>query len=280
MKEILLTNKNIAPSDNGIFVFDIRQNRKMRYKILAWLDGEHGEEIILSNAIQEALRGCARTGKDIAFDVRDFSQFGYNFSYLNSVFEHVAFEECKEEADRIERAIFFNITICVDKVNPFNADIAYPHEVVVNQSFESIGNSTAKRFTKFLKEHVQSPFGEYIINLAEKKGVFTRSQICMASGISKYTMSKLVNGITRPSRDTLAALAIGLKLNQQEAEEMYNQVGYHLGNMDIVDQAVKFFISEKIYDIDIVNYCLYCHGLEPLGEKPREDKIDRSTNFD
>ena len=112
MKEILLTNKNIALNDNGVFVFDIRQNRKMRYKILAWLNGEHGEEIILSNAIQEALRGCARTGKDIAFDVRDFSQFGYNFSYLNSVFEHVAFEECKEEADRIERAIFFNITIC------------------------------------------------------------------------------------------------------------------------------------------------------------------------
>ena len=123
-------------------------------------------------------------------------------------------------------------------------------------------------------------FGEYLSSIAESKGVGTRSQLCMASGISKYTMSKLMNGRSVPSKDTLAALAIGMKLSGYEAEELYNFVGYHLGDTDFVDRVVKFFIAEKNYDIDEVNYCLFYYGYPPLGERPRDEKIIEDIDFD
>lgn len=274
MKEILLTNKNHNEVGSG--ALDVHNGGG----IIAWLDGEHGEEIVLRRAICKTLEKCADEGKDIAFDVQVFAKLGYNFSYLDSVFEEVVCSDGKASSDKVDRALFYNINIDTEKIEAFEQHIFNVYEERENLSFTLMGDEFADKFRSYLSEHKEKPFGNYIMQLAKRKGFRSRSQICMASGVSKYTMSKLVNSLSRPSKDTLAALAIGLKLDIGEAEEMCNQVGYHLGDMDISDKAVKFFIKEKVYDIDIVNYCLYHLGYTPLGEKPRDVYITRGTDAD
>lgn len=274
MKQILVTNKSYFDGDA------IALERDHMKGVVAWLDGEHGEEIILGRAIKNVLGECAHAGKGIAFDVRAFGELGYRFSYIDNVFEEIAFGEGREYAAKVPRAVFFNAAADAERLEALGEKLLRPLEIRIPNSFQKRGDLLARKFQEYVYEHTQIPFGDYLMSLAKSKGVQTRSQICMASGISKYTLSKLINGITRPSKDSLAALAIGLKLTLPEAEEMCNQVGYHLGAMDIVDMAVRFFITEGIYDIDEVNYCLYCHGLEPLGEKPRDDKIERDIDWD
>ena len=273
MKEILLTNRHSVPQDACAL-------DRAACGIIAWLDGEHGEEAVLRRAIGAALGRCAEAGKNIAFDVREFGELGYNFSYLESVLTDVACEEGRTSADMIHRAVFYNVMVDMDKAEAFEMKVSRPYKEEANLSFIARGDMLSAKLKSYLSAHEPIPFGTYLMSLSEKKGIHTRSQICMVSGISRYTMSKVVNGISRPSKDSLAALAIGLKLTLQEAEELCNQVGYHLGDMDLVDRAVRFFIGEKIYDIDMVNYCLYSLGIEPLGEKPRDIAIDRYVDIE
>lgn len=274
MKDILVTNKNYY--EVGGDALNVHNDGG----IIAWLNGEHGEETILRRAIKESLDRCADAGRNIAFDVKAFDGLGYKFSYLDSVFEEVARYEGKASADRVDRAVFYNIPMDMDRMETFERNILRPYEESQKLSFVTKGDELTDKFKEFLAQHRQIPFGKYLMALAERKGVRTRSQICMASGISKYTLSKLINSVSRPSKDSLAALAIGLKLTLDEAEELCNQVGYHLGDMDLEDKAVKFFIKEKVYDIDLVNYCLYCLGATPLGEKPREDNVGRGADIE
>ena len=247
--------------------------------LFVWLE-VHGEEAVLRRAIGAALGRCAEAGKNIAFDVREFGELGYNFSYLESVLTDVVCEEGRTSADMIHRAVFYNVMVDMDKAEAFEMKVSRPYKEEANLSFIARGDMLSAKLKSYLSAHEPIPFGTYLMSLSEKKGIHTRSQICMVSGISRYTMSKVINGISRPSKDSLAALAIGLKLTLQEAEELCNQVGYHLGDMDLVDRAVRFFIGEKIYDIDMVNYCLYSLGIEPLGEKPRDIAIDRYVDIE
>ena len=90
--------------------------------------------------------------------------------------------------------------------------------------------------------------------------------------ISKSTFFKIINFAESysPTKNTVAALAISLKLNLIEAKDFFHAAGYHLGKTDLSDQIVRFYIQNKIYDVGIINECLNYYDLRGLGESPRE----------
>ena len=102
------------------------------------------------------------------------------------------------------------------------------------------------------------------------------SEAYKACGISKSTFSKCLNYAIdyKPSKSTVAAFAIGLKLDEESAQTLYHSAGYHLGYTDLTDRIVRFFLKEKIYDIYEVNCCLADYGLPLLGEHAREGKVN------
>lgn len=276
MNEILLINR-YCNFDNAIML-----GRYNTGGVAAWLDGNHGEEIVLRNVIKNTLDKCAKTGRDIAFDIGVFTELGFNFSYLYSVFNEVISEEGKESTTSIGRAVFFNAKGNMESIEAGESYFMRPCTEEQNQLFGDLGDPLKDKFEKYAGRVITKPFYAYLRDLLIQKGFTARSEVYKASGISKYTFSKLMNYKLehRPSKDTLAALAIGLKLNLDEAEELYNQAGYHLGNSDFVDKVVSFFIQEKVYDIDEVNYCLLYYGYPPLGEKPRTNtNVEIDTDF-
>ncbi len=149
----------------------------------------------------------------------------------------------------------------------------------INNSFGDEDDSLEPKFKGFVNQlESEKPFRVYLIDLINSKGYKKFSEVYKASGISKYTFSKIINfNINpphKPSKETVAALAIGLKLDINEAQKFYNVAGYFLGTTEFIDKVIRFFINESIYKIAEINYCLNYYGYPALGERTREEKIN------
>ncbi len=143
----------------------------------------------------------------------------------------------------------------------------------VNHSFGEHGDPLKDRFEEFDSQlRGKINFRDYLLSIIDEKGYKKYSEVYKASGVSRYTFSKLLSFDKdhKPSKDTVTAFTIGLRLNLDDAQKLYHIAGYHLGTTELVDRVVRFFISESLYDIDEVNYCLDYYGHSVLGEKLRE----------
>ncbi len=128
------------------------------------------------------------------------------------------------------------------------------------------------RFNKFVKGLENEPlFREYLLQVFADSDYTKYSELYKASGISKYTFSKIlnynINPPYKPSKNTVSALAIGLKFSVEQAERFFTIAGYHLGTRDFVDKTLRFFLSTGNYDIDEINAFLYMRGYPLLGER-------------
>ncbi len=141
----------------------------------------------------------------------------------------------------------------------------------------SFGEEDDPLTEKFLEEEAErkegDSFRECLDALIEKKSIAKRSHVYKASGISKYTFSRIMSYRSehKPSRETVAALTIGLRLDLEEAQTLYHAAGFHLGTSEFLDRVIRFFIREGRYDIEEVNYCLDYYNYPLLGEHGRED---------
>ena len=68
-----------------------------------------------------------------------------------------------------------------------------------------------------------------------------------------------------PSKRTALALAIGLKLSQEETDELLKWAGYALSHAVKFDVIVEYFIINGIYDIFTINEVLFSYDQPLLG---------------
>jgi hypothetical protein len=149
---------------------------------------------------------------------------------------------------------------------------------VEKQSFGDPGDPLKEMFEDFQKKLGRDKEFRYLLTeMIEAKGFKKDSDAYKAAGVSKSVFCKKTNKKLKmpslPSRGTVAAFAIGLRLNLDETRRLYESAGYHLGRSHYIDRTIMFFIAYGIYDIDEVNFCLYHYKLPLLGEQPREDKV-------
>ena len=154
----------------------------------------------------------------------------------------------------------------------------YSSELVVTEMLLSYGDkdgtSVKERFKEYQEESADNVnFKDYLLNLIKKKRIKKFSSLYNAAGITKDTFSKILDHskTRKPSKETIAALTIGLKLNLQEAQEFYNMAGYSLTSWDYIDILIRFCINEKIYDIDVVNSIYFDETGRLLGSNVRKD---------
>lgn len=277
MRKISVTNKALDKIESGCVIC------AGDCSLSAYANEEMDDEQVLIHQISRAIEKKLAEHNFIGVDVASFEMQGYNFSYIYAVFNDAICDIEQKMQNDIDRITFFNAKGNMESIEAGESYFMRPYTEEKNQLFGDLGDPLKDRFEKYASRVGTKPFYAYLRDLLIQKGFTARSEVYKASGISKFTFSKLMNYKLehRPSKDTLAALVIGLKLNIDEAEELYNQAGYHLGNSDFVDKVVSFFIQEKIYDIDEVNYCLLYYGYPPLGEKPRTNtKVEIDTDFE
>ena len=78
-----------------------------------------------------------------------------------------------------------------------------------------------------------------------------------------------------PSKETVLALALGLKLTLDETKMLLERSGYTLTNSSHTDLIVEFFIQSHLYDVNEVNEVLDELGLPTItNHRKTKDRTD------
>ena len=158
--------------------------------------------------------------------------------------------------------------------------IALWNEVMVDvSSYEREVLSKPKTATSSLRdtilklmndsERIERKFGQ------EK---LTAKQVYESIGMSRATWGRLTGGKdTDVERGNIFAIAIGLRLDDTEVQELLYSAGFALNYGLELDAAIMYFIKQEIYDMKYIHDVLSkfsnidngldCFRLRPLQEK-------------
>lgn len=151
-------------------------------------------------------------------------------------------------------------------------------------AFGDEGDPLKPKFSEFARQNATAPFPKYLRNLIDGKGVtdvtvYTRA--CITKNLFYRILS--TDKSYHTSKDKVAALALALRLNLREAEELYLAAGYNLTKSEVPDLIIRFCLESKMYRVDDVNYCLTYYGFTPLGsgfkDKPKSKDGDKDDDF-
>lgn len=116
-----------------------------------------------------------------------------------------------------------------------------------------------------LKDFEIQTFGKRLAHhLYEKK--LDSATVYNAVFMDRKHFSKLLGDkIKLPRRETVLAIAVGMKLNVLETKDLLSYAGYSFTHYNLTDVIVSAFIEREIYDIWKINELLSKKGLAQLG---------------
>lgn len=121
---------------------------------------------------------------------------------------------------------------------------------------------------KSLKDYVKSmdkSFREMLFDLIDKSGM-TDVECYKRANVDKRTFSKIKsNKDYRPSKQTVIAFAISLKLDLDTAQALLATVGFTLSHSSVFDKIILYFILNRNYDIFEINEALFEFDQQLLG---------------
>lgn len=111
---------------------------------------------------------------------------------------------------------------------------------------------------------IEPTFSDKLFQIIVQKDL-NEVDVYKKANIDRRLFSKLRNKDYKPSKNTILALIISLKLNTEEARNLLSYAGYNLAPNDKTDVIVGFFLEKKEYDIYKINEVLYRYDLKCLG---------------
>jgi len=112
-------------------------------------------------------------------------------------------------------------------------------------------------------KEIKDTFSEHLLKLIDKKNL-SDPDVYKKAGVDRKLFSKIrTDKFYTPSKRTAIALAIALKLNLDETNELLEKAGYVLSQSSKFDLIIEFFIINDKHDIFEINEALYYYK-EPL----------------
>lgn len=124
-------------------------------------------------------------------------------------------------------------------------------------------------------------FWKILNKFKEKRGIKKDSDLYRAANVSKKVFNAIKsNDFYCPSKQTIMAFVISLRLNEEEARELFSSAGIELCSSRADDTLYDFlirsnFIQNPYVDINMINEFLDELDLPPLGTIAREDRIKK-----
>lgn len=114
-------------------------------------------------------------------------------------------------------------------------------------------------------EDIDECFSVTLLKLIDKKGL-SDVECYKRANVSKQTWYKIMNDANyRPSKNTVLAFAIALKLNLEETRHLLSTVGLTLSKSSKFDIIIEYFILNEEYDIFTINETLFKFDQVCLG---------------
>ena len=125
----------------------------------------------------------------------------------------------------------------------------------------------AKR-PKDFHEELDESFCDMLLRKIDESGM-SDSDCYHKANVSKQVFSKIKNQKGyRPTKPTVCAFAVALRLDLVETSEMLNKAGYALSHSFLFDVIVEYFIKRGHYDVFDINETLFDFDQPLLGGKP------------
>jgi len=114
-------------------------------------------------------------------------------------------------------------------------------------------------------DHVGESFQERLLRFIDERGL-TDPEVYKAANLDRKLFSKIrCNKDYVPKKKTIAALALALKLNLDDAQDLMLSAGYQLTSSSRADLIVMFCLENKVYNIYDVNDLLDRWGEQTLN---------------
>ena len=115
-----------------------------------------------------------------------------------------------------------------------------------------------------LLQTVGNSFHERLFELIRESSM-TDVEVYKRANIDRKLFSKIRNNPAyHPRKGTVLALAIALKLDIRDAEDLLARAEYALSPGSKSDVIIRYFLERKVYDIYVINIALHDHGLPVL----------------
>jgi len=120
-------------------------------------------------------------------------------------------------------------------------------------SFRDI-NDTLSRFIK--KERKSETFSAMLERMRKEKEM-TAAQLYNGAWIKKQLYSKIMGERNyHPSKNTVIAFGMSLRLNREGMDELLKSAGYMLSNSSIADLVILFSLDQGLHDLHDINALL------------------------
>ncbi len=115
-----------------------------------------------------------------------------------------------------------------------------------------------------LIQEVGKSFHESLFEMISESGM-TDVEVYKRANIDRKLFSKIrSNPAYHPRKSTVVALAISMRLDMAETEELLASAEYAFSPGSKSDVIVRYFIERNVFDIHTINIALYEHGLPIL----------------
>ena len=140
-----------------------------------------------------------------------------------------------------------------------NRDKSILHDM---KPFINICDDDDEEYHEFMTSELKPTFYDLIIRYADKINI-SDSELYKKAYVDRRLFSKIRQG-HKPNIKTVIRLGLALELNENDFDTLLNSCNYSLYEDKYFDIAIKYFVTNKIFDIDKCNDILYSCKLELL----------------
>jgi len=260
-----------------------------------WQGGDQGEEQILRSAYRASLELAVKNGiESIAFPLISSGSFRYPYDQALAV----ALDEINRylfETDLDVTLVMFDQTATALGFKLRNDLVSYIDDHYVaehldlnrrRERWERPSTMMSEMPDSLLEMHfdedsfVSAPlyqiadkiafpgektFSEAVLSIIDARGM-TDVEVYRRANINRRLFSKIRSNVHyNPSKSTVLALTIGLKLSYQDARDLMARAGFAFSPCDKRDVIVRYFLEREEHDIARVNAALYDFDQALLG---------------